>query len=343
MDVIDLRSDTITRPTDAMRDAMRDAEVGDDVLGDDPTVNRLQEMAAERMGMEAGLFVPSGTMANQIALWVHTGRQGQAIVEENSHIALYEGGAAALLSGTTLRTVRGKRGMFGPDDVRPHMFPDDPHFAPTKLVCVENTHNWAGGTVWDPDALAALSGFAHKQGAAMHMDGARVFHAAVARGAPVTAWTETMDSVMFCLSKGLSAPVGSVLCGTSDFIHDARRVRKALGGGMRQAGVIAAAGIVALESMVDRLADDHANAQVLAERVARIDKMELLEAPETNIVYADVAKTGLSASDFIVLMEDVGVRCLGRDAGTVVRFVTHRHVDRSDVVEATDRMAEVLG
>lgn len=343
MDVIDLRSDTITRPTDEMRDAMRDAEVGDDVLGDDPTVNRLQELAAERMGMESGLFVPSGTMANQIALWVHTGRQGQAIVEENSHIALYEGGAAALLSGTTVRTVRGERGMFTAEDVRPHIFPDDPHFAPTKVVGVENTHNWAGGTIWDPDGLAGLAGFAHKHGAAVHMDGARIFHAAVAKGAPVTAWTSTVDSVMFCLSKGLSAPVGSMLCGSAGFIHEARRVRKALGGGMRQAGIIAAAGIVALESMVDRLADDHANAKTLADRVKGIDGLDLLAEPETNIVYADVAKTGLTSSDFIALMDDVGVRCLGRDAGTVVRFVTHRHVDRTAVDVAAERMAEVLG
>lgn len=343
MDVIDFRSDTITRPTDDMRDAMRDADVGDDVLGDDPTVNRLQEEAASRLGMEAGLFVPSGTMANQIALWVHTARQGQAIVEENSHVALYEGGAAALLSGTTLRTVRGDRGFFDADAVRPHLFPDDPHFAPTKVVSVENTHNWAGGTIWDPDALATLSGFVHKYGAAMHMDGARLFHATVERGAPPTAWTSTMDSVMFCLSKGLSAPVGSVLCGSAEFIHEARRVRKALGGGMRQAGVIAAAGLVALESMVDRLADDHANAKTLAAGLGTIETLQVLEAPETNIVYADVSGTGMTAPDFMALMEDVGVRCLNRDSGPVVRFVTHRHIERPHVDDAVDRITSVLG
>lgn len=342
MDVIDLRSDTITQPTQEMRDAMASAVVGDDVLGDDPTVNALQELAAERMGMEAALFVPSGTMANQIALWVHTGRHGQAIVEENSHIALYEGGAAALLSGTSLRTIRGDRGMFDANAMRPHIGPDDPHFAPTKLVSVENTHNWAGGTIWNPDDLVQLAGAAHAHGAAMHMDGARLWHAAVACNAPPTTWTATMDSVMVCLSKGLSAPVGSVLCGTQSFIHEARRVRKALGGGMRQAGVLAAAGLVAMESMVDRLADDHANATALAAGLRSVDALEVLMEPETNIVYADVARTGLTATDFISLMDDVGVRLLPRDASSVVRFVTHRHVERADVNDAIHRIAGVL-
>ncbi len=342
VDVLDFRSDTITRPTDDMRDAMRSADVGDDVLGDDPTVNRLQEEAAAKLGMEAGLFVPSGTMANQIALWVHTARHGQAIVEENSHVALYEGGAAALLSGTTLRTVRGERGFFGSDHVRPHLFPDDPHFAPTKVVCVENTHNWAGGTIWDPDALASLSGFVHTHGAAMHMDGARLWHAAVERGAPPSAWTSTMDSAMFCLSKGLSAPVGSVLCGSTEFIHESRRIRKALGGGMRQAGIIAAAGLVALESMVDRLAEDHANAKALAQGLSGIEALRILEEPETNIAYVDVSGTELSAPDFIALMEDVGVRCLNRDSGPVVRFVTHRHIERAHVDDAVNRVASLF-
>lgn len=342
VDVIDFRSDTITRPTDDMRDAMRDAEVGDDVLGDDPTVNALQEQAAERMGTEAALFVPSGTMANQIALWIHTGRQGQAIVEENSHIALYEGGAAALLSGTTLRTVRGDRGIFGPDDVRPHIFPDDPHFAPTKVVCVENTHNWAGGTIWDVAKTTELAAFAHVHGAAMHMDGARIFHAAVAKGSPPTVWTSNMDSVMFCLSKGLSAPVGSMLCGSNEFIHESRRIRKALGGGMRQAGIIAAAGIVALDSMVDRLADDHGTAQRLADGLSGFDTLELLETPETNIVYVDVAGTGLTSAHFIEVLDDVGVRCLNRDAGSVVRFVTHRHVSTDDVDAALERIGRIV-
>lgn len=339
---LDFRSDTLTQPTDAMRQAMAEAEVGDDVFGEDPTIQALEEAAADRMGMEAALFVPSGTMANQIAAWVHTERQGQIVCEENCHMALYEGGAASLLSGAMLRTVRGERGVFGPPEMRPHILPDDPHFAKTKLVAVENTHNWAGGTVWSPDALAETAAFAHARGAAVHMDGARIFNAAVADDLPPTAWTSNVDSVMFCLSKGLSAPVGSLLCGSEAFIHAAHRVRKVLGGGMRQAGVIAAAGLVALDGMVDRLADDHAHAARLAEGLATIPTLELLAEPETNILYADISDTGLTGEDFMALAKDVGVLCLPRDAGPVIRFVTHRHVTAEDCDEAVQRLRGVL-
>lgn len=347
VDVLDFRSDTITKPTAEMRDAMAAAEVGDDVFGDDPTVNALQELAAERVGKEAALFVPSGTMANQIATWVHTGRSGrgaQVVCDAHSHVALYEGGAAAMLSGATLRTVQGASGdgSFTADDVRPHVFPDDPHFAPTRLIAVENTHNWAGGTVWDPDTLIDVAGFAHARGIKVHMDGARIFNAAVATGAPPTTWTECVDSVMFCLSKGLSSPVGSLLCGSNEFIAEAHKVRKWLGGGMRQAGVIAAAGIVSLEKMVDRLAEDHEVAQRLAGDLAKIPSLGLLAEPQTNLVYVDVAATGLTADDFVTLAHDVGVRCLPRDIGTVVRFVTHRHVSLDDAADAARRLAAVL-
>lgn len=342
MDVIDLRSDTLTQPTDAMREAMAAAPVGDDVFGEDPTVKELEIQAAARMGMEAGLFVPSGTMANQLAILVHTQRQGQIITETNSHIALYEAGAASMISGAQVRTVMAGNGQFGPAAIKPHLYPDDPHFAQTKAVCVENTHNWAGGTVWEPDLLANLSGVAHKHGAAMHMDGARIWNASVAAGLPPTAWTETMDSVMFCFSKGLSAPIGSMLCGSKEFIHEAHRFRKMLGGGMRQGGHMAAAAQVAMDTMVDRLADDHANAKALAAGIASIDKLRLLGAPETNIVYVDIERTGLNADDFMALMSDIGVLCLPRDAGDVIRFVTHRHIARADVDEALRRMATVL-
>jgi threonine aldolase len=344
---IDFRSDTITQPTAAMRDAMAGAEVGDDVFGDDPTVNALQELAAERMGKPAALFVPSGTMANQIAAWVHTGRSaggGQIVCDAHCHMALYEGGAAAMLSGATLRTLTGAAGdgSFTADEVRPHVFPDDPHFAATRCIAVENTHNWAGGTVWDPDTLIDVAGFAHARGIKIHMDGARIFNAAVATGAPPTTWTECTDSVMFCLSKGLSAPVGSVLCGSVEFIAHAHKVRKWLGGGMRQAGVLAAAGIVAMQQMVDRLAEDHATADRLAAGLAKVSALKLLAEPDTNIVYVDVAKTGLAAEDFVTLAGDVGVRCLPRDTGSVVRFVTHRHVTPDDAAEAVRRLAAVL-
>lgn len=338
---IDFRSDTITQPTDEMRAAMAEAEVGDDVYGDDPTINALQDRAAELLGMEAALFVPSGTMANQIAIWVHSGREGQVLLEENCHISLYEGGAASLISGVTLRTVRGERGIFTKEQLRPHIFPDDAHFCRTKLVCVENTHNWAGGTIWSPEQLADVAGFAHAHGAKVHMDGARLWNAVAATGLPATAWTESVDSVMFCLSKGLSAPVGSILAGNKSFIQEAHRVRKALGGGMRQAGHLAAAGLLALDRVSD-LNLDHAVAKTLAEGIKAIPKLALLEDPETNIVYADCAETSMLASDFCELMKDVGVLCLNRDAGTMVRWVAHRHVSVADAEEAVRRMRDVL-
>lgn len=342
MQTIDLRSDTITQPTQAMRDAMRDAEVGDDVLGDDPTVNRLQEEAARTLGMEAALFVPSGTMANQIAAWVHTARHGAIVAEENSHLALYEGGGAALLAGAHLRTVAAQRGVFGPGALDRFWFPDDPHFATTKMIAIENTHNWHGGTIWTPEEVVAIQDTAHGHGAMVHMDGARLWHAAIARDQPETAWTDHVDSVMCCLSKGLSAPVGSVLAGNADFIHKARTVRKVLGGGMRQAGIIAAAGLEALTRMRDRLSEDHANATTLASALQDLPGLELLGMPETNIVYCDVAASGMSAAQFVANADAVGVRCLFRDAGSVVRFVTHRHVSRADMEEAAARLQTVV-
>lgn len=338
---LDFRSDTITQPTDEMRAAMAAAKVGDDVYGEDPTITALEQRAAEMVGKEQALFVPSGTMANQIAIWVHSGREGQVLLEENCHISLYEGGAASLISGVTLRTVKGNRGIFTVDQLRPHIFPDDAHFCRTKLVCVEQTHNWAGGSIWSPAELAEVAGFAHANNAKVHMDGARIWNAVAATGLPATAFTESVDSVMFCLSKGLSAPVGSILAGDAAFIKEARRVRKALGGGMRQAGHIAAAGLLALDRVLE-LKNDHAVAAALAKGIDTIPKLNLLEEPETNIVYADCAATGLLAADFCDLMEDVGVRCLPRDAGTMVRWVAHRHVSVADANEAVRRMRDLL-
>jgi threonine aldolase len=338
---LDFRSDTITQPTDEMRHAMAAASVGDDVYGEDPTISELEERSAEMVGKEAALFVPSGTMANQIAIWVHSGREGQVLLEENCHISLYEGGAASLISGVTLRTVSGERGIFSADQLRRHIFPDDPHFCRTKLVCVEQTHNWAGGTIWTPEQLAEVAGFAHANGAKVHMDGARIWNAVAASDVPATAYTDSVDTVMLCLSKGLSAPVGSILAGDADFIKEARRVRKALGGGMRQAGHLAAAGLLALDR-VSELKNDHAVASALAKGIATIPKLQLLEEPETNIVYADCAATGLLAADFCDLMGDIGVRCLPRDAGTMVRWVAHRHVSVADANEAVRLMRDLL-
>ena len=339
---IDLRSDTVTQPTDAMRRAMAEAVVGDDVMGEDPTVRELEERTAGLLGMEAGLFVPTGTMANQVAVWVHTGRQGQAICEENSHIALYEGGGAALLSGTTLRTVRGRNGVFGRADIAPHVFPDDPHFAPTRMVAIENTHNWSGGRLWSPEQTADASDAARRIRAGLHIDGARLFNAAVAQRVPPARLTDGATSVFIALSKGLSAPVGSVLCGTEDLIGAARRVRKVLGGGMRQSGVLAAAGLEAL-GMVDRLAEDHGNARRLADGLAQVPALRVdPAATETNMVLADISGTGLTSGDFCDLLRDAGIGCLPRDAGPTVRFVTHRHVTAGDVDEAVRRIRVVF-
>lgn len=340
MDPIDLRSDTVTRPTDAMRRAMAEAVVGDDVFGEDPTVARLEEASARGMGMEAALLVPTGTMGNQTAVWVHTRRGGQALVEENCHIALYEGGGASLLSGVSLRTMRAQAGVFGPDDMTPHWTPDDPHFVPTRLVSLENTHNWSGGRCWRPEQVRAVVDVAHERGVPVHIDGARIHNAAVALGTTPDRLVQGADSVMFCLSKSLSAPIGSVLCGSEAFVEQARHVRKTLGGGMRQAGHIAAAGLEALR-MADRLAEDHRNARLLAVGLRDVPGLDVdLAQVETNMVLADVSGTGLSSEAFCARAAWAGVLCLPRDLGPTVRFVTHRNVTADAVQEAVVRLRQ---
>jgi threonine aldolase len=337
--VLDFRSDTLTQPTDAMRHAMATAEVGDDVYGEDPTVNRLQDLAAKRLGMEAALFVPTGTMGNQLAVWVHSGRGGQMVCEESCHIALYEGGGAALLSNVLLRSTRSADGAFAPADIERFFGPDDPHFAATRLVAIEDTHNYSGGLCWGRDRIAAIRDFTHERKAKLHIDGARIFNAAIATRTPAAKLVQGADSVMVCLSKGLSAPVGSLLAGPADVIHKAHVARKTLGGGMRQAGHLAAAGIVALETMVDRLAEDHANAKQLAKGLADLPGLAVdLDRVQTNMVMADVTGTGMSSERFIAAAKKVGVLCLNRDAGPVVRFVTHRGVAKADVGEALERL-----
>ncbi|HLF16922.1 MAG TPA: GntG family PLP-dependent aldolase [Candidatus Thermoplasmatota archaeon] len=343
MKAIDLRSDTVTQPTPAMRKAMADAEVGDDVFGEDPTVNRLQDEAARRMGMEAALFVPTGTMGNQAAVWVHSGRRGQVVCDENCHLALYEGGASALLSNVMLRTLATADGTFGPDEMLRHFTPEDPHFAPTRLVSIENTHNWSGGLCWSRAKTRAVIEAAHARNVPVHIDGARIFNAAIAERTTAARLVEGADSVMFCVSKGLSAPVGSILCGSEAFIRDAHAARKVLGGGMRQAGILAAAGLVALKTMVERLADDHANAKALAKGLAGIPRLAVdASRVKTNMVLADVTKTGMDAERFCAAMKKAGVLCLPRDSGNHVRFVTHRHISAADVKEAAGRVAKAL-
>src|SRR5438105_5084134 len=289
--IIDLRSDTVTLPSPAMREAMYRAEVGDDVYHEDPTINRLQEMAAERMGKEAALFVASGTMGNVAAVLAHAGRAEAVMVGDQSHIYHYEVGGASTLGGSPMVVVPTEaNGMLNPQRVEMNISDgSDEHSAPTALLCIENTHNRCGGTVLSIEQVEALTSLAHAHGIPVHMDGARVFNAATALGIPVSTLVRTVDSIMFCLSKGLSAPVGSMVVGSRDFIQRAHRMRKLLGGGMRQAGVLAAAGIVALEQMVDRLVADHETSKQFALGLADYPQIDInLDRVITNMVMFSV-------------------------------------------------------
>ncbi|MFA6110935.1 MAG: low-specificity L-threonine aldolase [Candidatus Latescibacterota bacterium] len=327
---IDLRSDTVTRPTEAMRQAMVRAEVGDDVYGEDPTVNRLQEMAAERMGMEAALFVPSGTMGNTIALLVHTRPGEELLVEERSHVYYWECGNYATVAGLAVRPIGGEHGVLTPERLEAALRGPNLHFPRPALVCVENTHNNASGSAWTPAQMAALSRVVREHGLALHLDGARIFNAAVALGVDPREYTRHVDSVMFCVSKGLSAPVGSLLCGTRAFVDRAVRMRKRLGGAMRQAGILAAAGIVALEQMVERLAEDHGNARLLAAGLAAIPGIAVAQPPvPTNILVVDVAGLGWTAETLVGRWRSQGVLSNPRPP-SAARLVTHRHVSAAD-------------
>ncbi|MEJ5223751.1 MAG: low-specificity L-threonine aldolase, partial [Anaerolineales bacterium] len=291
MQPVDLRSDTVTQPTPAMREAMAQAAVGDDVYGEDPTINHLQALAAEMTGHEAALFVPSGTMGNLAAILAHCQRGDEVMMGARAHTFLYEGGGISALGGVHSRQIMEQPdGSLALDDLQAGIRPDDDHQPITRLIEIENTHNRCGGTFQTPAYIQSLADFAHARGLLVHMDGARVFNAAVAQGVDVKTLTSPVDSVTFCLSKGLCAPVGSVLCGSADFIYRARRIRKHLGGGMRQAGVLAAAGIVALQTMVDRLAEDHARARALADGLRQIPGLVLDPGtPATNMVFLNLA------------------------------------------------------
>jgi threonine aldolase len=337
MDVIDLRSDTVTRPTPAMREAMRVAELGDDVFGDDPTVLRLEALAARLLGKEAALFMVSGTMANLAAVLTHTRRGDEVIVGDEAHILHYEVGGASVVGGVLLRTVpTDARGRLDVDAVEGALRPPAPLFPRTALLCLENTHNRRGGTALSPADIAPVVAVARRAGIPIHVDGARIFNAAVALGVPAAELARDADSIMFCLSKGLSAPVGSLLCGSGAFIARARRTRKMLGGGMRQVGTVAAAGIVALETMVERLAEDHANARYLAEGLATLPYLAVDPARvETNIVVCDL-REGTTAT-FLPRLAEAGV--LVTDLGPRrLRLVTHHGIERRHIDEAVDRM-----
>jgi threonine aldolase len=335
MNIIDLRSDTITRPTAAMRKAMAEAEVGDDVFGEDPTVNRLEKMAARRMGKPAALLVSSGTMGNLVAQLAHCGRGDETILGDQSHVFFYEQGGASALGGIHPRTlVNNADGTISLDAIEAAIRPDDVHFPHTRLIVLENTHNRCKGTPLTPDYMQAVGRLADRYNLKLHVDGARIFNAAAALKVDAAQLTASADSVTFCLSKALAAPVGSVLCGGAAFISRARRVRKSLGGGMRQAGIIAAAGIVALEEMVDRLADDHANAKKLAEGLAEIRGLRVdPDRITTNIVYYRVSKPGVDAKILMARLEENGVRVLPT-APDQMRAVLNYHTTTEDVDRA---------
>lgn len=341
MDYIDLRSDTVTKPTPEMRQAMAAADVGDDVYGEDPTMNELQRLAAEMVGKEAALFVTSGTQGNQVAVMTHTRRGDEVILEAESHIYYYEVGAMATLSAVQARTIKGHMGTMDPDDVRAAIRSQNIHFPRTSLICLENTHNRAGGTVLPLDNMKAIYRLAKENGLAVHLDGARLFNAATALGVDPREITQYCDSVMFCLSKGLCAPVGSILAGDADWIERARKNRKMLGGGLRQAGILAAAGIVALKKMTKRLAEDHANARFLAEGFLGIPGLAVdMQSVQTNMVMVDVGGLGVSAQEFSDALLKLGVKANGMRP-TVLRFVTHNDVSRQDCERALQIVADV--
>lgn len=319
--IVDLRSDTVTRPTPEMYVAMQSAELGDDVLGDDPTVTRLEQTAAHRVGKEAAVFVPSGTMGNQIAIATHTKPGDSILVEEDAHVIYYEVGAPGVLAGVVPRGIRSQDGVMEPSEIERKILPDSIHHPPTTLLCLENTNNRSGGTVIPVEMHAEYRRLATEYGLKVHLDGARLFNAAVALGIEAREICQHVDSVCICLSKGLASPVGSVLCGTSEFIERARKWRKRLGGGMRQAGVLAACGLVSLESMVERLADDHAAAKALARDLQGLPGLTPSE-PVTNILMVATEKPAIEWQNEL---ENVGVRCIAMDRNRL-RLVFHKDV-----------------
>ncbi len=340
MKTIDLRSDTITQPTDEMIEAIVNAHkagrFGDDVIGEDEVVNELQDKAAKILGKEAALLVTSGTQGNLISLFAQTKRGDEIVVEERSHTFVFEGGAMASIGGLYPKPVEGNRGYILPETLRSVISPDDAHYARTSMVVCENTHNYAGGAVIRPEQVKALASMAHDHSLKVHCDGARLFNAAVALDIPAKKLVDNVDSVQICLSKGLSAPVGSIIAGTEEFIHEAHRTRKKLGGGMRQAGIIAAPGIVALEKMVDRLKDDHDNAKLLYKRLVDIPNL-VIEEPDTNILFLGLQNLAISQMKLSEELAKENIKVYG-GYGTRTRMVLNRMVDRKDI----DRIVEAL-
>ncbi len=340
--MIDLRSDTVTKPTPAMRRAMMEAEVGDDVYGEDPTVNRLEERAAEITGKEAALFVPTGTMGNAIAIKLHTEHGQEVISEARSHILDWELGMVAWFSGCVVRAIPTENGILSWPQIRGAIKTLSPFWAPTGMVAIENTHNMLGGNIYSLEAIGEIAREAHERGVKVHMDGARVFNAAVASGVPVRDIVAPVDTVMFCLSKGLGAPAGSILAGPAELMAKGRLYRKRLGGGMRQVGVLAAACLVAMEESPKLLACDHANARFLAEGLARIPGIQIApESVATNIAVFDVSATGIAPGEIGARLKRRGV-LMNPINERQMRAVTHYDVDRPACAQALEILAECL-
>jgi len=326
---LDFRSDTVTWPTPEMREAAAEAAVGDDVFGEDSTVNELERLASEMLGKEAGLFVTSGTQGNAVSILTHTQRGDEIILEARSHIYLNEVGGLAVLGTLMARPIVGELGWMKPEDIKRVIRADNLHYPRTQLLCVENTHNSAGGIPLTPEQLKADWETAKELNLWVHLDGARIFNAAIALNIDVKKLTQYADTVMICLSKGLSAPVGSVLVGKGEFIKRARKYRKMLGGGMRQAGIIAAPGIIALTKMVDRLAEDHETAKLLAEGLNKIKGIKILNPVKTNMVYIDFAQLNWTSSDWIEACRKLGWKTMAW--GTITRLTTHYGIDIEDI------------
>ncbi len=344
MKIIDLRSDTVTLPSSQMREAIYRAEVGDDVFGEDPTINRFERMAAERAGKESALFVVSGTMGNLVCSLTHCARGEEVILGDKSHMFLNEAGGMSALGGIHPHTVANQPdGTIRLEDIESAIRGSNVHFPRTRLICLENTHNRCNGAALPAEYFDSVAGLAKRYGLSLHLDGARVFNAAVALGVDVRELTRSVDSVSFCLSKGLSAPVGSAVCGSNEFIAEARRTRKVLGGGMRQAGVLAAAGIVALEEMVERLAEDHANARRLAEGIAQIEGLAVdLGAVQTNILYFDLVSDKVDVQTFLTRLGEKGIKLLCIGGARRFRVVTHYGIEAEDIDMTLAAMREVM-
>jgi threonine aldolase len=340
--LIDLRSDTVTQPTPAMRKAMAEAEVGDDVFGEDPTVNALQEKVAHLLGKEASLFVPSGTMANQLSIKSHTQPGDEVIIEASSHPYNFEGGAGAALSGIQFQCLKGIRGILDASQIEEAIRPDDHHFPVTRLVCLENTHNRGGGSIYPLEKISEIYQLTKSKGLLLHLDGARLWNASVSTGIKPHEYAQWADSVSVCLSKGLGAPIGSLVAGSKSFIDRVHRFRKMFGGGMRQAGIIAAAGIYALDHHIERLKDDHQNARRLAVGLKEFKGVSIdPKHVETNIVIFDVSNTGMTGAQVAEAMKKEGV-LIHAFSRTQIRLVTHLDITSEDIETALKAFEKIL-